>query len=132
TLMIAGAATLLYRPAANATTTRSTHDLAVIVGDRQIALAGRVWWSRGRNWGSRTRGSPCPWPAAPGVSIFARARRNPTPGGGRVAPVFHRVARRAPRGAAVRAAVLVPAVWRGARGVGARSVAADWRAARTV
>jgi hypothetical protein len=41
TLGIAGAATLLYRPAANDNGARSGHDLAVLVGDRQLAVAGR-------------------------------------------------------------------------------------------
>jgi hypothetical protein len=41
TLGLAGAATLLYRPAANDNGARSGHDLAVLVGDRQLAVAGR-------------------------------------------------------------------------------------------
>jgi len=41
TLGIAGAATLLYRPAANDNGARSGHDLAVLIGDRQLAVAGR-------------------------------------------------------------------------------------------
>jgi hypothetical protein len=41
TLGIAGAATLLYRPAANDNGVRSGHDLAVLIGDRQLAVAGR-------------------------------------------------------------------------------------------
>src|SRR5262249_24477061 len=40
TMAIAGAATLLYRPAAHDNGTHSTHDLAVVVGDRQLVLAG--------------------------------------------------------------------------------------------
>jgi hypothetical protein len=40
TLVIAGAATLLYRPAANDTRTRPARDLTVVVGDRQLVLAG--------------------------------------------------------------------------------------------
>jgi hypothetical protein len=41
TLAIAGAATLLYRPAANDARTHSSRDLAVVVGDRQLVLTGR-------------------------------------------------------------------------------------------
>ena len=40
TLAIAGAATLLYRPAANDSGARSRHELTVLVSDRQLALAG--------------------------------------------------------------------------------------------
>jgi hypothetical protein len=40
TLVIAGAATFLYRPAANDTGTHSSRDFAIAVGDRQLVLAG--------------------------------------------------------------------------------------------
>jgi len=41
TMALAGAATWLYRPSARDTGTHSTRDLAVVVGDRQLVLAGR-------------------------------------------------------------------------------------------
>ena len=41
TMAIAGAATWLYRPTAHDKGARSTRDFTVVVGDRQLVLAGR-------------------------------------------------------------------------------------------